>query len=241
MTPTPTDGQSPGIDVNADLGEGFPNDERLLDLVTSASVSCGAHAGDRESILKTLHAARKRGVPVGAHPGYRDREGFGRRDQNLSTDHVVRLILDQFGELNELARQVGVPLRFIKPHGALYNQAQKERSVALGVVSAARSLKLPLLGQPGSECARAAREAGVRFVAEGFPDRRYQPDGRLVPRSRPDAVLEDPGEVEAQIVRLAGQGFETLCIHGDDPRAVRNAECVRDVLNRHGLTRRFWG
>jgi UPF0271 protein len=230
-----------GIDVNADLGEGFPNDARLLELVTSASVSCGAHAGDRETILNTLRIAREREVAVGAHPGYADRDGFGRRELDVSTDQVKRLIGDQFEALAKLAEGEGLTLRFVKPHGALYNQAQRDPAIARGVVEAVRGLGLPVLGQPSSVLARVAGEAGVRFVTEGFPDRRYEPDGRLVPRSRPDAVLDDPAEVDAQIVRLVAEGLETLCVHGDDPRAVRNAESVRDALQRHGLARRFWG
>src|SRR5262249_41105885 len=132
-------------------------------------------------------------------------------------------------------------LSFVKPHGALYNQAQKEEPVARGVAAAVRALGLPVLGQPGGVLERVSGGLGVRFVAEGFPDRRYGPDGRLVPRSRPDGVIEDPAEVEAQVVRLVGEGLATLCIHGDDPRAVRNAEVLRDVLARHGVARRFWG
>jgi UPF0271 protein len=229
------------IDLNADLGEGCPNDARLLDLVTSASVSCGAHAGDRETIQATLSAAKVRGVSVGAHPGYPDRDGFGRVERDIRTEEVTQLVVHQFGELSALADEVGVVLRFVKPHGALYNQAQRDEGIARGVVAAVRRIGLPVLGQPGSVLARLAAEAGVRYVAEGFPERRYGPDGRLVPRSRPDAVLHEPAEVEAQVVGLVTQRLETLCIHGDDPGAVAKAENVRAVLARHGLAARFWG
>jgi UPF0271 protein len=228
------------IDVNADLGEGFPNDARLLGLVTSASVSCGGHAGDRETILATLGLARGAGVEVGSHPGYADREEFGRRPQAVESDQVWRLVVDQHAALDRLAGEVGAVLRFVKPHGALYNQAQSEEQVARGVIAAVRSLELPVLGQPGGVLQRLAREAGVVFVAEGFPDRRYLPDGRLVPRSQPGAVLHDPAEVEAQVVRLVAEGVQTLCIHGDDPDAVRNAGAVRAVLRRHTIEARFW-
>jgi UPF0271 protein len=122
----------------------------------------------------------------------------------------------------------------------LYNQAQSEEQVARGVIAAVRSLKLPVLGQPYGVLQRLAREAGVVFVAEGFPDSRYLPDGRLVPRSQPGAVLHDPAEVEVQVVRLVAEGVQTLCIHGDDPEAVRNAEAVRAVLRRHTIEARFW-
>lgn len=229
------------IDVNADLGEGCPNDARLLDLVTSASVSCGAHAGDRATILATLDAAVARGVAVGAHPGFPDRKHFGRRERAATPDEVERLILDQIDDLTALAERSGVSLRFVKPHGALYNQAQREEGVARGVLSAVRRLGLPVLGQPGGVLQRLAESDGVRFVAEGFPDRRYDADGRLVPRDRPDAVLHEPAEIDAQVIRLVQTGLETLCIHGDDPRAVANAENVRAVLSRHGVSTRFWG
>jgi UPF0271 protein len=229
------------IDLNADLGEGCPNDARLLDLVTSASVSCGAHAGDRETILATLSVAKARGVPVGAHPGYPDREGFGRVERDISTEGVTRLVVAQFENLAALAAEAGVALLFVKPHGALYNQAQRDEGIARGVVAAVGRIGLPVLGQPDSVLVRLAAESGVRYLAEGFPDRQYSPDGRLVPRSRPDAVLHEPAEVEAQVVRLVNQRLATLCIHGDDPSAVSNAENVRAVLARHGLAARFWG
>lgn len=237
-----TASRGPAIDVNADLGEGFANDARLLDLVTSAAVCCGAHAGDRDSILHTLEAARTRSVAVGAHPGYPDREGFGRRDRTASAGEVAAIVTSQVVALGRLAREVGVNLRFVKPHGALYNQGQCDDEIALGLVAALRPLGLPVLGQPGSVLERLAAEAGIPFVSEGFPDRRYTQEGRLVPRSRPDAVLHDPADVEAQVVRLVGEGFlKTLCIHGDDPRAVANAENVRAVLVRHAIAPRFWG
>jgi UPF0271 protein len=226
------------IDLNADLGEGCPHDEELLDRVSSASVSCGFHAGDRDAIVRTLRAAKERGVAVGAHPGFADREGFGRRERDISAAEVERLIIEQFEALSAMAAEVSAELRFVKPHGALYNQAQRQDEVAAGVVAAMVRLGLPVLGQPGSVLEARAAAAGVRFVAEGFPDRRYRPDGRLVPRSEPGAVLDDPAEVEAQVVRLVGQGgVATLCIHGDDPRAVRNADLVLAALARIGIGR----
>jgi UPF0271 protein len=231
----------PSIDINADLGEGCPNDAALLDLVTSTSVSCGAHAGDDQAILATLAAAKARGVAVGAHPGYADREHFGRRELPVKAGDVERLIVGQFEALERHAVGLGVPVLFVKPHGALYNQAQRDPEVARGVVAAVRRLGLPVLGMPGSVLERLAAESGVRFVAEGFPDRRYDSDGRLVPRTRPDALLEGREEVGAQAVRLFGRGLATLCIHGDSPGAVANAEAVRAALERNGITPRFWG
>jgi UPF0271 protein len=224
------------IDLNADLGEGCPHDEALLGRVTSASISCGAHAGDRETIRRTLLWAQAEGVIVGAHPGFADREGFGRREREVSASEVERLIDEQFDDLADLAAEVGLELRFVKPHGALYNQAQRQEHVAEGIIAAMVRLGLPVLGQPSSVLERHARMAGVRFIGEGFPDRRYRPDGRLVPRTEPDAVLDDPAEIEAQVVRLVGQeGISTLCIHGDDPEAVRNADRVLAALARHPI------
>jgi UPF0271 protein len=223
------------IDLNADLGEGCAHDDELLHLVTSASISCGAHAGDPETIVKTLTTANTCGVIVGAHPGYLDRESFGRREQNVDARVVEQLILDQFAALAALAAALGLTLRFVKPHGALYNQAQRDHEIAVGVIGALERLRVPLLGQPGTVLAELAETHGVRYVAEGFPDRRYLADGRLAPRSEPGAVLHEASEIEAQAVQLAAQGAATLCIHGDAPRAVENAGTVRSALGRAGF------
>jgi UPF0271 protein len=229
------------IDLNADLGEGCPNDRALLARVTSASICCGAHAGDPDSIGATLAATRESGVVAGAHPGFPDREGFGRRERRIGAVEVERLILDQVEALRILAEAVGVPVRFLKPHGALYNQAQGQEEVARGVVAAAMRLGLPLLGQPGTLLESLARESKVGFIAEGFPDRRHRDDGSLVPRGEPGAVFRDPREIEAQVVRLVAEGrVATLCIHGDEPGAVANADRVRLMLDRNGIgTRSF--
>lgn len=226
------------VDLNADLGEGFPNDDALLCLVTSTSVACGAHAGDSMTLVRALRGAKARGVVVGAHPGFPDRETFGRAEREVTTADVERIVNDQLSEFEGVARAVGVEPRFVKPHGALYNQAQRDLDVAVGVVNAVRPRGLALLGQPGSVIEDVARSAGVRFITEGFPDRRYNEDGSLMPRSSPDSVLTHPLEIEAQVIRLVEQGVETLCIHGDDPRAIENAGCVRAVLERHDIAMR---
>jgi UPF0271 protein len=224
------------IDLNADLGEGLPNDRALLGLVTSASICCGAHAGSVDVIRRTLCDASDRGVVVGAHPGYPDREGFGRRDQEVSSEQVEALITDQVSALGDLAREAGVSIRYLKPHGALYNQAQRQEPIARGVVAAAVALNLPLLGQPGALVETLCFERGVRYVTEGFPDRRYRNDGSLWPRSEPGAILVESEELAQQVLRLVAEGrVATLCIHGDDPRAVANAELVRLVLKNHGM------
>jgi 5-oxoprolinase (ATP-hydrolysing) subunit A len=228
------------IDINADLGEGFPLDARLLELTTSASICCGAHAGSPETIRSTMKAARARGIPIGAHPGYPDRVNFGRLAPESPID-VKGLMLDQLETLRGLAESVGIPLRFIKPHGALYNQAQIDPEIARPVVESALAADLAIFGQPHSQVETIAAELGVRFVSEGFPDRRYGSNGRLVSRSRPDAILTDPGEFEAQVERLALSGVRTLCIHGDDPRAEDNARRLRAALDRLKIVPRFWG
>jgi UPF0271 protein len=230
------------IDVNADLGEGFANDGALLELVTSASICCAAHAGTPLAIRQTLREAAARGVLIGAHPGYADREGFGRRERALTTLEVIDLINSQIAVLMSLAAEVNARVSYIKPHGALYNQAQREPHVARGVVEAARARGWPLLGQPGSVLETAAREQGVRYIAEGFPDRRYRSDGSLMPRSEPTALLRDPHEIEEQVVRLVGEGrVATLCIHGDEPAAVASAGLVRRVLNQQRVIVRSFG
>lgn len=223
------------IDLNADLGEGFPWDEPLLGLITSASVCCGAHAGDPGAIRATLATAAARGVVVGAHPGFADREGFGRRERPVDAAGAERIVREQVGALEALARPLGVAIRFLKPHGALYNQAQRSEQVAAGVVAAAEGLGLPILGLPCGRVEAQARRRGVPFLVEGFPDRRYLPDGRLAPRSEPSAVLHDPEAAAAQAVRLAMSGVATLCIHGDEPTAVELAGAIRDALRGAGI------
>jgi UPF0271 protein len=224
------------IDLNADLGEGFANDRALLELVSSANVCCGAHAGTLALIRETLRDAAVRSVSIGAHPGYPDREGFGRREQKLPVLELSDLLSFQINALERLAAEVNAKVSYLKPHGALYNQAQREPDIAAAVVTAARNFGLPLLGQPGSLVEKFARDRGVVYVAEGFPDRRYRSDGSLAPRSEPGAVLSAPKEIEEQVMRLLSEGrAQSLCIHGDEPGAVENATLVRQVLKRHGI------
>lgn len=223
------------IDLNADLGEGFPWDEPLLGLISSASVCCGAHAGDPDGIRRTLAAARRARVNVGAHPGYDDRAGFGRRERIANAGEVETLIRDQVGRLAELAYAEGVTIRYLKPHGALYNQAQRDPEIAAGVVAAARALGLPVLGQPRNQFSVLAEAAGVRVIPEAFADRRYEADGRLVSRDKPNAILVDPAEIAPQALDLAALGYETICLHGDNPDAVAIARLVRKSFDAAGI------
>lgn len=225
------------IDLNADLGEGAGFDAELLALVTSANVSCGGHAGDPATICETLELAKRYGVAVGAHPGYPDREHFGRRDVEPDEYRVYLLGLYQIGALTTLARALEVEVRYVKPHGALYNQAARDDAVAAGVLNAATWFDLPLVGLPGSRLEALAEDEGHPFVAEGFADRRYRPDGTLVPRTEPDAFVHDPKDAVAQVEWLVREkGVRTVCVHGDNPDAVAFAAAVRTALKAAGFT-----
>jgi 5-oxoprolinase (ATP-hydrolysing) subunit A len=223
------------IDLNADLGEGFPWDEPLLERVTSTSISCGAHAGDEESIRRALWAAKANGVAVGAHPGFEDREHFGRREIPYPGPSLEASLAVQLAHMNLLASAEGVTLRFVKPHGALYNQAQRDRAFARAVVSAVSKAGLALLGLPGTVLSDVAREAGVKYVTEGFIDRRYRADGSLVSRAEPDALLHDSAEIRSQLLRLVGAGIETLCVHGDNPDSLRLAALALETFQAAGV------
>jgi 5-oxoprolinase (ATP-hydrolysing) subunit A len=222
------------IDLNCDLGEGAGTDAELLPLITSASVSCGAHAGTPGVILTTLEQAVKSGVTVGAHPAHRDRAHFGRRELRVPRRDLVELIHSQIIYLRALADQAGVQIKYVKPHGALYNQACREDAYAEPVLAACELFGLPIVGLPGSRLEERAI-GRVPFVAEGFADRRYRPDGSLVPRDQPRAYIDNPHEAVEQVRRLiAEQGVRTICVHGDNPAAVAFVRAVREELLRTG-------
>jgi UPF0271 protein len=243
------------MDLNSDLGESFGtwtlgDDEGLLDVVTSANVACGFHAGDPRTIDRTVGAAVRRGVVVGAQVSYPDLVGFGRREMDVSADDLTADVLYQIGALEAFARAAGSGVRYVKPHGALYNRVAVDPVQAGAVVEAIRRYDpaLPLLTLPGSAAMRAARQAGIPTVAEGFADRAYTREGRLVPRRQPGAVLHDPQVVAARAVRMATrQTVETidgaevtvhvqsLCVHGDTPGAVALAQAVRTALEDAGV------
>jgi UPF0271 protein len=223
------------IDLNCDLGEGCPYDAELMPLITSANVACGFHAGDVATAHAALRAAKQHGVQVGAHPGFPDREHFGRRELPRSEEQVFEECVYQIGALTGLARAVGLELRYVKPHGALYNMACREDAYARPIVAAVELLGLQLMGLPGSRL-EALSAGRCPFVAEGFADRRYQPDGSLVPRSRPDAFVEDPAEAVRQAQWLLREkGVRTLCVHGDNPQALAFVRELRAALQRQGL------
>jgi len=222
------------IDLNSDLGEGCGADADVMPLVTSANVSCGFHAGDAHTARAALLLAARHGVRVGAHPGYVDREHFGRRELALAEDEIYELCLYQVGALAGLARDAETALTYIKPHGALYNQACRDDAYARPVVAAAEKWGLPLLALPGSRL-EALAQGRVGFVAEGFADRRYLPDGSLVPRSRPDAFVEDAGAALEQAEWLIRErGVRSLCVHGDNPAALAFVRALRQGLTERG-------
>jgi UPF0271 protein len=223
------------IDLNCDLGEGCLHDAELMALITSANIACGFHAGDPATARAALEAAARHGVQAGAHPGFADREHFGRRELTRTAQQVFDDCVYQVGALAGLARAAGLALRYVKPHGALYNMACRDAAYAGPVVDAAALFGLAVMGLPGSRL-EAASAGRCPFVAEGFADRRYQPDGSLVPRTRPDAFVTDPAEAVRQAERLMReQGVRTLCVHGDNPQALAFVRALREALTRQGI------
>ena len=244
------------IDLNADLGESFGtwvlgDDEAMLDIVTSANVACGFHAGDATTIRRTVAAAAARGVVVGAQVGYRDLAGFGRRRIDMDAADLTADVLYQLGALEAMCRVAGTRVAYVKPHGALYTTAAVDEVQARAVVDAVAAYdpSLPLLGQPGSVLLRVAESAGLSVVAEAFADRGYAADGRLLPRSDPRALLHEPAEVAERVLRIASEGTllavdgtmiavpaRSVCTHGDTPGAVELARGVRARLEAAGVT-----
>jgi 5-oxoprolinase (ATP-hydrolysing) subunit A len=237
------------IDLNCDIGEGVGDDIAMLDYVTSANIACGYHAGDPETMRGVVEAALSKGVAVGAHPGLPDRENFGRREQPVSSAEAYAMVLYQVGALAAFARAAGGRLNHVKPHGALYNMAARDRTLADAVARAVRDFDpaLILFGLAGSEMIKAAEALGLRSASEVFADRSYQDDGSLTPRQRPGAMIEDAEQSLAQVRQmLAGtvralSGAEvsicadTLCLHGDQLGALDFARRIRNALLADGV------
>ena len=243
------------MDLNSDLGEGYGrwalgDDAAMLEVVTSANVACGFHAGDPATIERTVGTAVEHGVAVGAQVSYPDLAGFGRREIDVAPGDLTADVLYQLGALEAFAKAAGSRVRYVKPHGALYNRIARDPVQAAAVVEAIRRYDpaLPLLTLPGSAAMEAAREAGVPTVAEGFADRAYTGEGRLVSRREPGAVLHDPERVAARAVVMATEGrvgtidggeveveVRSLCVHGDTPGAVDLARAVRAALEDAGV------
>ncbi|QSA99125.1 LamB/YcsF family protein [Methylococcus sp. EFPC2] len=243
------------VDLNADLGESYGpwrmgRDDELLELVTSANIACGFHAGDPDVMAETVRLASARGVAIGAHPALPDRQGFGRRNMAISPSEAHNLVLYQLGALEGFVRANGARLAHVKPHGALYNQAAGDRSLADAVAAAVRAFDpgLILVGLAGSCLIDAGLAAGLRVAREGFADRRYEVDGSLTPRSRSDAVMHDPAEAVAQVVNMVVKNtvitrdgapipitVDTICLHGDTAEAVLFAQRLRAELKTRGI------
>lgn len=246
------------MDLNSDLGESFGvwrmgDDASMLDVVTSANVACGFHGGDPAGIFETVRAAAQRGVAVGAHVGYRDLAGFGRRAMDVDSRDLVADVIYQIGALQGIARAAGTEVRYVKPHGALYNTMAHDRRQADDVVTAILAVApdLALMALCGAPVVDWARQRGVRVITEVFADRAYTAAGALVPRREPGAVLHDPDAVATRALALAQTGQvesiegkpirlpgESICVHGDNPQAVAIARAVRQRLQAAGVALR---
>ncbi len=236
------------IDLNSDLGEGVGDDAAMFEIVTSANVACGFHAGDESTMLASAQRAVANRVNLGAHPSYLDREGFGRRDTEIGADVLARDIREQIHALRIAAETAGTEVRYLKPHGALYNRIAVDPVQADAVARAARGAGLPLLGLAGTAIHTAADRLGVSFYLEAFADRAYLPDGTLAPRSLGGAVITDPGVAAERALMMVLGGTvqaidgttirmrpDSLCVHGDTPGAVAMAALVREKLLAAGI------
>jgi len=248
------------IDLNCDMGESFGaytmgNDIAILDYVNSANIACGFHAGDPPTIRKTVKAALEKGVSVGAHPGFPDLQGFGRRSMAVTAAEAYDMVLYQIGAVAAFAQAFGGKLTHVKAHGALYTMAAKDRRLADAIAKATRDFdpRLVMFGLAGSAMIDAAEQAGLRAASEVFADRTYQDDGSLTPRSQPNAMIEDENVSIAQVKRMVTEGAvrsvsgndvrvraDTLCIHGDQPNALAFAKRIRGELERAGIEVKPW-
>lgn len=243
------------VDLNADIGESFGmfrtgDDEQLLRTITSGSIACGFHAGDPVVMRRTVRMAARAGVSIGAHPGLPDLAGFGRREMNIEPDELTDLVLYQVSALSGIAKAEGATLRHVKPHGALYNMSVRRPEIADAVARAVASLdeRLLLVGPAQSELLAAGTRAGLSVAAEGFADRSYEGDGSLTSRHVAGAVLSEPALVAGRAVQMVRDGkvaardgstvllkVDTICIHGDSPRAAELAGAVRAELEKAGI------
>ncbi|MBT2552152.1 LamB/YcsF family protein [Arthrobacter sp. ISL-5] len=246
----------PTMDLNSDVGESFGrwtlgDDQAMFRSVTSANVACGFHAGDPSVIRSTCRKAAEAGVVIGAHVGYRDLAGFGRRFLDIDPNELADDVVYQIGALQALAAAEGARVKYVKPHGGLYNAIVHHTAQARAVVDAVKSVDpgLPIMGLPGSEVLRLAEAAGLRAVPEAFADRAYTPEGTLVSRSLPGSVLEDPAQVAEHVLRMATESAvravdgsilkiraESICVHGDSSGAVAMAAAVKSALSGAGVS-----
>ncbi|MFA6986800.1 MAG: 5-oxoprolinase subunit PxpA [Arenimonas sp.] len=238
------------LDFNCDLGEGCGDDAAIIPLLSSANIACGFHAGDAVSMHDTVALCRRHGVAIGAHPSLPDREGFGRRELPVTPEAAYAFTLYQLGALAAIARAQGARVRHLKPHGALYNLAARERAIADAIAAATRDFdpELWLVGLSGSALTAAGEAAGLRVAHEVFAERRYEADGTLTPRSQPEAVIDELEQSLAQVRGLLREGvviartgervalrMDTLCLHGDRPDAAAFARALRETLQAEGV------
>ena len=238
------------IDLNADVGEGAAAETELLEIVSSASIACGGHAGDARSMRETVGRAIERGIAIGAHPGYPDKRNFGRVEIGAKPAEIEKWTVEQIGELLSICVTVGARVLYVKPHGALYNRTLRDPDAAAAIISAIRTIDqgLTVLAAPRSVLIDAAAAAGIRAAREAFLDRGYRPDGTLVPRNEHGALVEDPDAAAARAVALARHepieavdgtplmlDADSLCVHGDSPRAVSIARTTRKRLEADGV------
>jgi 5-oxoprolinase (ATP-hydrolysing) subunit A len=238
------------IDLNCDLGEGAGHDAELMPWITSANIACGGHAGDNATMRETIRLAVAAGVAIGAHPGFEDREHFGRRELALGPAEVRALVIRQVERLLKIASELGAPVVHVKPHGALYNLAARVGAVADVIADAVRTVdsRLTLVGLAGSELVRAGERAGLQTAHEVFADRRYESNGSLTPRSRSDTLITDEVEAVEQVLGMLRRGIvrardgteiavraDTVCLHGDGDHAVAFARRIRMELDRAGI------
>ena len=240
----------PTIDLNCDLGEGCGNDEQLLDFVTSANIACGFHAGDATTMRETVEAAIRKNVAIGAHPGFPDRENFGRTSMNLTPQEIFDIVIYQVGAMKAICEAAGGRLHHVKPHGALYNQAAKNKDMSRAIAEAIRAIdsSLILYGGSQSELINEAENVGLNAASEVFADRTYQPDGSLTPRTMPNALITNSQDSINQALQMVETGAvtslsgdnvpiraETICLHGDGEHAVEFAVAIRKAFAEHGI------
>jgi UPF0271 protein len=240
------------IDINCDLGEGMANDEMLMPFITSANIACGYHAGDEQTMRQTVALCLKYGVSIGAHPSFPDRENFGRREMQLPLGKVYHLIINQIIAIEKISLEAGAALRHVKPHGALYNMAAKDPSLAAAIAQAVKDFnpKLVLFGLCNSQLIWQGEALGLKTAGEAFADRTYQDDGSLTPRKMPGALIEDPEKAVAQVLEIVEEGrvttvsgkkisiaAATICLHGDGANAVAIAKAIHEALAAKGALR----
>ena len=236
------------IDLNCDMGEGIGNDSLIMPFISSANIACGYHAGDEDTMRKTVALCKIYNVAIGVHPSYPDRENFGRTDLRLPPDDVYELIIKQIQLLNEIAKTAGTTLNHVKPHGALYNMAARGMQLAAVVSLAVKDAnrKLVLYGLSGSHLIKEGKNIGLKTASEVFADRTYQGDGSLTPRHKPGALIEDADKAVAQVLQMINEGTvttlsgkkipivaETVCIHGDSTHAVEFAKAIHQALKEN--------